>query len=401
MVDWPWVRLSALAVDEKSAISKPYGSAIVRQDYVADGVPVVRGVNLGNGRFRDDDFVYITEELADTMPGSRLQPGDLVFTHRGSIGQVAMIPRHPRYDRYAVSTSQVKARLDPGKALPEFYCYWFQSPEGKRSILQGVSTVGVPGLARPVETVKALRVPMPPLPEQQRIAEVLGAFDDLIETNQHLADCLVLRARADYKKTLARDWPAIPFSDTIDIISGGTPKTSRSEYWGGEIPWYSVVDAPQCVTPWVTSTSKMITTAGLENSAARLLPPGTTIMSARGTVGKLALAGVPMAMNQSCYGLRSRVGVRGIFTYFAAEDVVSALRQSAHGSVFDTITRESYQRVTVPVPERSVIEAFEDRTWPLFKLALELELEIAELTRTRDELLPLLMSGRVRVREVA
>src|SRR5437899_1715439 len=123
MSEWPWVRLEEVAADERSSISKPYGSAIVREDYVPEGVPVVRGVNLSLGRFHDDDFVFITHELADKMPGARLQPGDLVFTHRGSVGQVSMIPRHPRFPRYAVSTSQVKARLDPHKASPEFFFY--------------------------------------------------------------------------------------------------------------------------------------------------------------------------------------------------------------------------------------------------------------------------------------
>ena len=98
-----------------------------------------------------------------------------------------MIPREPRFHQYTLSTSQVKARLDPTRAIPEFFYYWFLSPAGRHSILQSISTVGVPGLARPVETIKSLPVPLPPLEEQRRIAGVLGALDDLIDTDRRLA----------------------------------------------------------------------------------------------------------------------------------------------------------------------------------------------------------------------
>jgi type I restriction enzyme S subunit len=220
MPSWPIVRLEELASDDKSAISKPYGSAIVKEDYVRDGVPVVRGVNLARGLFHDDDFVYITEELADRMPGSRLLPGDLVFTHRGSVGQVSMVPRRPRYARYAVSTSQVKARLNPVKALAEFYYYWFRSPAGHRSILQGASTVGVPGLAQPVATIKALKVPVPSLDEQRGIATTLGALDDKIESNRHaidLAERLADQLFADEIETAAT------LSDVATLTMGSSP----------------------------------------------------------------------------------------------------------------------------------------------------------------------------------
>jgi type I restriction enzyme S subunit len=242
-------------------------------------------------------------------------------------------------------------------------------------------------------------VPFPPLGEQRRIAAVLGALDDLIEGNSAVAQRLTALARAIYDGTVEAGASTIPFAETVTVISGGTPKTSVSEYWGGDIPWYSVVDAPEGASPWVLATSKTITAEGLANSPARLLPEGTTIISARGTVGKLALVGVPMAMNQSCYGLRSLVGERGIFSFFSAQDIVKDLRQSAHGSVFDTITRESLMRVAVRVPEPSDITAFESKAAPLLDLARELTVENVSLARTRDELLPLLMSNNIRVSE--
>src|SRR5690606_20923962 len=102
----------------------------------------------------------------------------------------------------------------------------------------------------------------------------------------------------------------------IALLSGGTPKTSEPGYWDGDVPWYSVKDAPSETDVWVIQTEKQVTKLGIENSATQVLPEGTTIISARGTVGKLALIGKPMAMNQSCYGVRGAEGYADYFTYF-------------------------------------------------------------------------------------
>ncbi|EFN9796774.1 restriction endonuclease subunit S, partial [Escherichia coli] len=100
-----------------------------------------------------------------------------------------------------------------------------------------------------------------------------------------------------------KDWLITSFNDLIELIGGGTPKTIVEEYWNGDIPWFSVVDAPNESDVYVLSTEKSITAEGLKNSSAKLLRKGTTIISARGTVGKCAMVAVPMAMNQSCYGV--------------------------------------------------------------------------------------------------
>ena len=98
-------------------------------------------------------------------------------------------------------------------------------------------------------------------------------------------------------------WDVSAFDDAVTITSGGTPKTTRADFWGGEIPWFSIADAPSVSEVFVIETEKAITIAGLESCSARLLPIGATIISARGTVGKLAITGVEMAINQSCYAL--------------------------------------------------------------------------------------------------
>jgi type I restriction enzyme, S subunit len=209
------------------------------------------------------------------------------------------------------------------------YAYFLIKFVGLNHLKDGTSN---PSLRR--DTFGAQALPLPPLPIQHAIAHILGTLDDKIELNRRMNETLEAMARALFQswfvdfdpvhaKTEGRDpglpkdladlfpdhfehselgqipagWWVHPFSAMVEVIGGGTPKTSVSEYWDGNIPWFSVADAPSESDVFVISTEKCITRKGIENSSARLLPEGTTIISARGTVGKLALVGTPMTIN--------------------------------------------------------------------------------------------------------
>jgi len=195
---------------------------------------------------------------------------------------------------------------------------------------------------------------------------------------------------------IPRGWSLISFRESIEIIGGGTPKTSVSEYWGGEIPWFSVVDAPRLSDVFVIDTEKHITDLGLNKSSTKLLPVGTTIISARGTVGRVALTGRSMAMNQSCYGLRGKFDDQ-FFTYFSTRRLVAQLKQRAHGSVFDTITQETFSGVKLCFPVAEVVFEFDKLLNPLM-MRIRQNLEQSDtLTKLRDSLLPRLISGQLRL----
>ena len=139
-------------------------------------------------------------------------------------------------------------------------------------------------------------------------------------------------------------------SEVMDLIGGGTPKTSKPEYWNGDIPWLSVKDFNNDFR-YVYETEKTITQSGLENSSTKLLQRGDVIISARGTVGEIATIPFPMAFNQSCYGLRARNGmVTSDYLYYLIKHNVSVLKKNTHGSVFDTITRNTFGNVEVEIP---------------------------------------------------
>lgn len=139
-------------------------------------------------------------------------------------------------------------------------------------------------------------------------------------------------------------------SDTMDLIGGGTPKTTNPEYWNGNIPWLSVKDFNNG-NRYVYQTEKTITQKGLDNSSTKLLERGDVIISARGTVGEIATIPFPMAFNQSCYGLRAKPEIVTMdFLYYLIKHNVSVLKKNTHGSVFDTITRDTFSGIEVDIP---------------------------------------------------
>lgn len=160
------------------------------------------------------------------------------------------------------------------------------------------------------------------------------------------------------RKRFVRNWGRLgmryKLSEIMDLIGGGTPKTSNPDYWNGDIPWLSVKDFGND-NRYVYETEKHITKLGLMNSSTKLLDKGDIIISARGTVGEIATIPYPMAFNQSCYGLRANKEiVDEDFLYYLIKYNIRLLKKNTHGSVFDTITRSTFDEIEVDVPDLDV-----------------------------------------------
>src|SRR5690606_17104100 len=263
-----------------------------------------------------------------------------------------------------------------------FMAYQLRSQESRSWIIQHATGTTMASLNQDV--IARIPVLLPSLCEQRVIAHILGTLDDKIELNRRRNQTLEAMARALFKdwfvdfgpvraKMEGREpylpadlwqlfpdrlddegkpegWEMQPLSELLTIIGGGTPKTSVEEYWGGDIPWFSVVDTPSASDVFVIATEKTITDKGLAGSSARLIPKGTTIISARGTVGNLAIAGCNMTFNQSCYGLRGTGSAGDYFVYLTAQQMVDQLNSMAQGSVFSTIKRQACEAIQLPVP---------------------------------------------------
>lgn len=148
-------------------------------------------------------------------------------------------------------------------------------------------------------------------------------------------------------------------SEAFSIISGGTPKTSNPSYWNGNIPWISIKDFVS-VNRYIGLTEKTITQDGLYNSATNLLHKDDIIISARGTVGEIALIPYDMSFNQSCYGLRTKGIISPLYLFYWLKGNKDKLLQNVHGAVFDTITKNTFDSIEIDVPnpetERHIVD---------------------------------------------
>jgi len=194
--EWPTFTIEEIS--EKVAMG-PFGSSIKVETFCAAGIPVISGQHLRESRLQDVAYNFISVEHAEKLANANVRRGDVVFTHAGNIGQVAYIPEHSSYERYVISQRQFYVRPDRSKVMPEYLAYYFESPRGRHQLLANASSSGVPSIAQPVSYLRKLRIPLPPLDQQELVAQILGTLDDKIELNRGMNETLEAMARALFK----------------------------------------------------------------------------------------------------------------------------------------------------------------------------------------------------------
>jgi type I restriction enzyme S subunit len=242
---------------------------------------------------------------------------------------------------------------------------------------------------------------LPPLPEQKAIASVLASLDDKIDLLHRQNRTLEAMAETLFRQWFVEEadegWEMRGLLEVIQLIGGGTPKTSIPEYWDGDIPWMSGGDIATNHKSFINNTEKNITKDGLNNSSTKLLPQYATVITARGTVGKYCILASPMSFSQSNYGILPNIKDCYFFTYLLTNHVVEELQSSAYGSVFDTITTNTFKEIRISLPDENIIRSFEEKVTPYFTKIFINTNQIRSLENLRDTLLPKLMSGDVRI----
>ena len=277
-----------------------------------------------------------------------------------------------------------------------------------------------PGLS--VQTLSKLEISLPPLEEQRRIAGILSAIDDKIENNRRINANLELQAQALYKQwfvdfefpheegkpykssggkmvdselgQIPEGWSVIGYCDAVDIKGGGTPPTNNPEFWNGSIPFFTPKDVPSDC--FAIHTEKSITEAGLSNCNSKLYAKDTVFITARGTVGKVVMAGCSMAMNQTNYALIGKNELSQYFVYLLTIALVDRLLKKANGAVFNAITTRDFEGEQIVHPTNFVLGKFIDIISPLYQQVLSIAKENETLATLRDTLLPKLMNGEIK-----
>ena len=339
----------------------------------------------------DKRYVYSTEKHIsqsgfENSPTKMLHKDDIIISARGTVGEIAMIP----FDM-AFNQSCYGIRASRGIDQPFLY-YLLKNCISQLKRMTHGSVFDT--ITR--DTFANIEVDIPDAETQKRISSVLADIDNKIEVNDAINDNLEQQAAALFSSLYNRSNTEVRYTDLIQILGGGTPKTGETAYWNGNIAFFTPKDVG---TPYTFITEKTITEEGLSHCNSRLYPVNTVFVTARGTVGKVGLSGVPMAMNQSCYALVGKE-THQLLVYFYTLKAVDRLKHKASGAVFDAITTRDFDSEQIMKLSDDDAKAFLCVAEPMFQEMLNNSIENLRLSTLRDFLLPKLMSGEIDVSSV-
>jgi type I restriction enzyme S subunit len=403
------------------ALSVGSGLTPLRSDerfWVGGTIPWLKTEQLGE-KFLHDTSEKITE-VALEETSIKLNPVNAIsvamYGEGKTRGSVSII-------KTPMTTNQACCNvvLNPKLADYEYVYYFLKTQyENLRQLSSGVRKNLNAGDIRNF----VIRLP-DEIAEQQKIAAVLSALDTKIDLNQRINAELEALAKTVYdywfvqfdfpdahgrpyktsggamvwNDALKREIPAGWGDDNIfavaEIVGGGTPSKANADYWNGDIPFFTPTDAVGDV--FQMQTDDWITQEGLKNCSSELFEKGTVFVTARGSVGKISIAGCPMAMNQSCYALKPSASERFPYVFLHAKTLIHHLKVKASGSTFNSIVTNDIEWTRLISPPSQVVSSFCKFAAPIFTRIETTQNETRELSSLRDWLLPLLMNGQVKV----
>ncbi len=425
MSEWKEVKIGDVCSVKRGASPRPIQNFMCK-----NGMPWVKIADATRSNSR---YIYSTEEFITEagVPKSRtVTPGTLIVSNSATPGLPKIMGiTGCVHDGWLIIN-------DFNGVLKEYMYYKFidirrvLSNQANGSVFMNLKT----------DIVKDFPIKVPSIQEQEVIVAFLNNIDAKIECNQKICENLEAQAQALFKHwfidfapfkngnfcanreqnetcfnsaevqpkitgkackfveselgMIPEGWRVGKFTDIFDLGSGGTPKTSEKLYWeDGSIPFFSPKDVNGV---YCFDTEKHITEKGLNNCSSSLYSKNTVFITCRGTVGKVAMAAVPMAMNQSNYAILSNKGYSQYFAYLMTVSIVKKLKFKANGAVFDAITSKDFKEQII-IPNLNVVNRFDSIIQPIFDNILNIGFENLRLSTLRDTLLPKLMSGQIKV----
>ena len=427
--DWEIRTIEDIKSNSKNAIAMgPFGSRIKSENFVSEGVPVIRGVNLSKGKLLEEEYVFLTEEKADELKSSNVFEGDIVFTHRGTLGQVGIIPKDSKYRKYIVSQSQMKLSCNKELVEPEWVYYFFKSKYGQHQLLSNTSTTGVPAIGRPTTTLKLINIPIPPKKEQINVIKILNSLEDKIVINESINKTLEEMAQALFKRwfvdfefpdengkpykssggemveselgMIPKGWGVKSIDELTDVSIGKTPPRKEKQWFSlnkNDIKWSSIKDLGNCGV-YIFNTSEYLTREAIEKFNVKVVPKNTVILSFKLTVGRVAITPNDMVTNEAIAHFK-------IINkeYLTTEYLYSYLKQFNYESLGNTssiataVNSKTIKKMPVISPASVILNRFTSIINGVFQMIKNNESKNIYLEELRDTLLPKLMSGEIRV----
>jgi len=410
----------------------PFGSQLHAADYVPVGVPSIMPTNIGENRIVEDGIVRITEADANRLGQHRLRAGDIVYSRRGDVGKRALI--REREEGWFCGTGCLKVRLGSGVVDPLFASLYLGHPSVKEWIVRHAVGATMPNLNTSI--MSAVPFALPPLSEQKAIAHILGTLDDKIELNRRMnatleamagtlfqswfVDFDPVRAKLDGCKPAGLDvataalfpdhfqdsplghipqgWTVEPVGEVVACVGGGTPSTAEPKFWeGGTHHWTTPKDFSSLQAPILIDTDRKITDAGVAKISSGLLPAGTLLLSSRAPVGYLAIAAIPVAINQGFIALKCNERASTYFMLNWCQTNMAEIESRATGTTFAEISKQNFRPILVVLPPKELMAAFTEKVAPLYAQITANLHQSRTLATLRDALLPKLLSGKLTI----
>ena len=355
------------------------------------GIPTLSAKSVKNNHIDYSSCYYISpDEYKRFMVRGFPKIGDVLLTTEAPLGVVAKLDR----DDVAIAQRLLTLRGKENVLDNEYLLYFLQSSSGQSLLRARETGTTVTGIKQ--AEFRKIQINIPEISIQRKIGRFLRVLDEKVEINNKINKNLEQQAVAVFNKYYNASKNQQPFTTLINVLGGGTPKTGNPEFWDGSIPFFTPKDVG---TPYTFKTEKYITELGLKHCNSRLYPTNTTFVTARGTVGKISLAGAPMAMNQSCYALTSEI-VDPLLVYFYVFKAVNALKHKASGAVFDAIVTRDFDGEIINILSDADSEAALLIIKPMMEAIHNNSKENMQLSTVRDTLLPKLMSGEIDVSNI-
>ena len=368
----------------------------------------------------------------DSIKKYRLYDGDIVIARTGASTGASLYVKNPPIAVFASYLVRLQAKPDFDARFLAYYLKSKEFAEFIRGVLGDKSAQ--PNASASTMTAAPLSAPKDKT-EQRAIAHILGTLDDKIELNRRMNETLEEMARALFKswfvdfdpvraKMEGRDtglppdvaalfpdrlveselgeipegWEVKTVGTIADIVGGTTPSTKQAQYWeGGTHCWATPKDLASLSVPVLLKTERKITDAGLGKIGSGLLPPGSVLLSSRAPIGYLAVAEIPVAINQGFIGILPHDEMSNLFMLYWSEASHDEILNHANGSTFLEISKSNFRQLPVVVPDESAMKKFDGLARPLYNRIVSNERQSRTLSSLRDTLLPKLISGEIRV----
>ena len=353
--------------------------------------------NVTTDGFKFDNVVYITAEKDRALRNGKIQRGDIVITTRGTVGNVAYYNQQIPYDNIRINSGMLIVRCHE-QIKSEFLYYVLRGVEFQRQIKQIQTGTAQPQL--PKSHFIKMKIIVPTIDVQEKIAKILRTIDEKIESNKCINENLERQAQAYFEELFVvnadPNWPECTLSDIGSIVAGGTPSKSKSEYYADQgIAWITPKDLSVDKSKFISHGENDISELGFSKSSTQKMPAGTVLFSSRAPIGYIAIAKNELTTNQGFKSVIPNENIGTSYVYFLLKNLLPTIEGMASGSTFKEISGTGMKSVPTVMPDVNIIQLFNNFCEPIFKEQEVLEAENRRLSTLRDSLLPKLMSGEI------